>query len=113
MQTKTTKYVPLIRPTDKPAIWLNKERMEKYRPEMKKYYYDPTRYKNYLDQLGIKYPTTVKPRQVRDQGSGMDNRMRVVKWSAAARGLVVTVSLSAAPAPQPPSAAAAPRRIRS
>jgi aminobenzoyl-glutamate utilization protein B len=61
VQTKTTKYVPLIRPTDKPAIWLNKERMEKYRPEMKKYYYDPTKYKNYLDQLGIKYPTTEKP----------------------------------------------------
>jgi len=27
------------------------------RPEMKKYYYDPTRYKTYLEQLGIKYPT--------------------------------------------------------
>jgi aminobenzoyl-glutamate utilization protein B len=62
VQTKTIKYVPLIRPTDKPAIWLNKERMEKYRPEMKKYYYDPTKYKNYLDQLGIKYPTTEKPK---------------------------------------------------
>ena len=37
-----TKYKPLIRPDDKPAIWLNKEMMEKYRPEMKKYYYDPT-----------------------------------------------------------------------
>src|SRR5471032_2904827 len=61
VQTKTTKYVPLIRPTDKPAIWLNKERMEKYRPEMKKYYYDPSKYKNYLEQLGIKYPTTEKP----------------------------------------------------
>src|SRR5213596_1437238 len=61
VQTKTRKYVPLIRPEDQPAIWLNKERMEKYRPEMKKYYYDPTKYKNYLDQLGIKYPTTVKP----------------------------------------------------
>ena len=24
---------------------------------MKKYYYDPTKYKTYLDQLGIKYPT--------------------------------------------------------
>ena len=31
--------------------------MEKYRPEMKKYYYDPSKYDNYLDQLGIKYPT--------------------------------------------------------
>jgi aminobenzoyl-glutamate utilization protein B len=61
VQTKTTKYVPLIRPEDQPAIWLNKERMEKYRPEMKKYYYDPTKYKTYLEQLGITYPTTVKP----------------------------------------------------
>jgi hypothetical protein len=29
--------VPLIQPEDTPAIWLNKERMEKFRPEMKKY----------------------------------------------------------------------------
>jgi aminobenzoyl-glutamate utilization protein B len=57
VQTKTTKYVPLIRPTDKPAIWLNEAIMAKYRPEMKKMYYDPTKYKNYLEQLGIKYPT--------------------------------------------------------
>ncbi len=35
--------------------------MEKYRPEMKKYYFDPSRYKTYLDQLGIKYPTVDKP----------------------------------------------------
>jgi len=60
VQTKTTKYIPLIRPDDKPAIWLNEQIMAKYRPEMKKYYYDPTKYKNYLEQLGIKYPT-VRP----------------------------------------------------
>jgi aminobenzoyl-glutamate utilization protein B len=24
---------------------------------MKKYYFDPSKYKNYLEQLGIKYPT--------------------------------------------------------
>jgi aminobenzoyl-glutamate utilization protein B len=58
VQTKNTKYIPLIRPEDKPAIWLNEQTMAKYRPEMKKYYYDPTKYKNYLEQLGIKYPTT-------------------------------------------------------
>src|SRR5689334_3871120 len=56
VQTKTVKYTPLMRPEDKPAIWLNTETMAKYRPEMKKYYYDPTKYKSYLDQLGIKYP---------------------------------------------------------
>jgi aminobenzoyl-glutamate utilization protein B len=61
VQTKNKKYVSFLRPEDKPAIWLNKERMEKYRPEMKKYYYDPSKYKTYLDQLGIKYPTTEKP----------------------------------------------------
>jgi aminobenzoyl-glutamate utilization protein B len=57
VQTKNTKYIPLIRPEDKPAIWLNAQTMAKYRPEMKKYYYDATKYKNYLEQLGIKYPT--------------------------------------------------------
>jgi aminobenzoyl-glutamate utilization protein B len=57
VQTKTVKYTPLIRPQDKPATWLNEETMAKYRPELKKYYYDPTKYKTYLDQLGIKYPT--------------------------------------------------------
>jgi aminobenzoyl-glutamate utilization protein B len=57
VQTKNRKYTPLLRATDTPAIWLNEETMAKYRPEMKKYYYDPTRYKTYLDQLGIAYPT--------------------------------------------------------
>ncbi|HYM24120.1 MAG TPA: amidohydrolase [Vicinamibacterales bacterium] len=58
VQTKTVKYIPLMRPEDKPAIWLNTETMAKYRPEMRKYYYDPTKYKSYLEQLGIKYPVT-------------------------------------------------------
>jgi aminobenzoyl-glutamate utilization protein B len=57
VQTKEVKYTPLIRPQDTPAIWLNEATMAQYRAEMKKYYYDPTKYKTYLDQLGIKYPT--------------------------------------------------------
>jgi aminobenzoyl-glutamate utilization protein B len=57
VQTKDIKYYPLMRPEDKPPIWMNKPMMDKYRPEMRKYYYDPTKYKTYLDQLGIKYPT--------------------------------------------------------
>jgi aminobenzoyl-glutamate utilization protein B len=57
VQTKNVKYTPLIRPEDKPAIRLNEATMAKFRPEMKKYYYDPARYRTYLDQLGIKYPT--------------------------------------------------------
>src|SRR5436190_11208748 len=57
VQTKEVKYQALIRPEDTPAIDLNKATMEKYRPEMRKYYYDPARYKTYLEQLGITYPT--------------------------------------------------------
>lgn len=57
VQTKTVQYKPLIRPEDKPAIWLNEKIMAEYRPKMKPLYYDPTKYKTYLEQLGIKYPT--------------------------------------------------------
>jgi len=57
VQTKETKYKSLLRPTDEPAIWLNRKTMEEYRPKMKPLYYDPSRFDTYLDQLGIKYPT--------------------------------------------------------
>jgi aminobenzoyl-glutamate utilization protein B len=57
VQTKTIKYHPLMAPGDQPAIWLNAEKMAKYRDAMRKYYYDPTKYASYLEQLGIKYPT--------------------------------------------------------
>jgi aminobenzoyl-glutamate utilization protein B len=61
VQTKDTKYIPLITATDKPAIDLNKSIMAEYRPKMKQYYYNPEKYKSYLDQLGIKYPTVATP----------------------------------------------------
>jgi aminobenzoyl-glutamate utilization protein B len=57
VQLKQRKYTPLIRPGDQPAIWMNKDTMDRYRPEMRKFYYDQAKYKTYLDQLGIKYPT--------------------------------------------------------
>jgi len=57
VQTAERKYTPLMRASDRPAIWLNRDIMARYRPEMRKYYYDPTRYKTYLEQLGITYPT--------------------------------------------------------
>jgi aminobenzoyl-glutamate utilization protein B len=60
VQTKETKYEPLIRAEDRPAIDLNKSTMDRYRPEMRKYYYDPAKYKTYLEQLGIAYPTVKK-----------------------------------------------------
>lgn len=57
IQTKDVKYTPFISESDTPAIHLNKKIMMEYRPEMKKYYYDPNKYNTYLEQLGIKYPT--------------------------------------------------------
>ncbi|GAB3905051.1 M20 family metallopeptidase [Larkinella knui] len=56
-QTKEIKYTPLISPKEYPAVYLNREIMAKFKPELKKYYYDPTKYKTYLEQLGINYPT--------------------------------------------------------
>lgn len=57
VQTKELKYTPLISKDDRPAIKLNKEIMDTFRPEMKKFYYDPAKFPTYLEQLGIKYPT--------------------------------------------------------
>jgi aminobenzoyl-glutamate utilization protein B len=57
VQTKDIKYTPFITKTTKPPVYLNKGMMAEYRAEMKKYYYDPSKYGTYLEQLGIKYPT--------------------------------------------------------
>ncbi len=60
VQTKTIKYRPFFAATDQPPIWLNEATMAKYRPEMRKLYYDPKKYDTYLKQLGIEYPTVRK-----------------------------------------------------
>jgi len=59
-QTRTQKYEPLIRPQDQAAIEWNQDIMAKYRDKMRPYYFDPTKYKTYLEQLGIKYPVIKK-----------------------------------------------------
>lgn len=60
VQTKTVKYHPFLAATDQPPIWLNADIMAQYRPEMRKYYYDPSKFDTYLEQLGITYPTVRK-----------------------------------------------------
>jgi aminobenzoyl-glutamate utilization protein B len=60
VQTKDMQYTPLIGPDDKPAIEFNQQKMEKFLPELRKYYYDPGKYKTYLEQMGIQYPTVKK-----------------------------------------------------
>jgi len=49
-------YDPLLAPTDMPTIEMNGETMERLRPKMEPYYYDPSRYDSYLEQLGVEYP---------------------------------------------------------
>ena len=60
-QSSKQQYKPMISRDDKPAIYLNTEIMNEFRPKLEKYYYDETRYGSYLEQLGIKYPTLRKP----------------------------------------------------
>ncbi|MFO0072849.1 MAG: amidohydrolase [Gemmatimonas sp.] len=68
VQTKTVKYQPFIRPSDQPPIWLNADIMAKYKPQLQKFYYDPSKYKTYLEQLGIEYPT-VRPIEAKPKGN--------------------------------------------
>ncbi|HCR04181.1 MAG TPA: amidohydrolase [Gemmatimonadetes bacterium] len=57
VQGEEQEYIPFISDTDQPAIFLNEEIMQRYRPLMEPYYYDATRFDTYLEQLGIEYPT--------------------------------------------------------
>jgi len=61
VQTKDQKYTPLLRPTDKPPTFLNTKIMAEYRDRMKPFYFDQSRYKTYLEQLGVPYPPPAKP----------------------------------------------------
>jgi aminobenzoyl-glutamate utilization protein B len=56
-QTKNQKYIPFIAKDTPPPTYLNQDILDKYRPQMRKFYYDPSKFPTYLDQLGIKYPT--------------------------------------------------------
>lgn len=50
-------YKPMITEEDEPAIYLNTEIVEEFRPKLEPYYYDETKYDSYMEQLGIQYPT--------------------------------------------------------
>jgi aminobenzoyl-glutamate utilization protein B len=50
-------YTTFLRPQDEPAIWLNEEIMDTFKPQLEQYYFDPSKYDTYLEQLGIAYPT--------------------------------------------------------
>ena len=56
-QSKTTHWQSLLPADAKAPINLNREKMERFRPELRKLRYDPAKYKSYLEQLAIHYPT--------------------------------------------------------
>jgi aminobenzoyl-glutamate utilization protein B len=56
-QTSEIRYHPLIRPDDPPPVELNREIDQRYRPAMRRFYYDAARYPSYLQQLGVRYPS--------------------------------------------------------
>ena len=50
-QTKDIQYTPLVGEKDNPAIYLNKKIMEDFKPKLKPFYYNPAKYKTYLEQF--------------------------------------------------------------
>ena len=66
VQSKEDFYRPMISEKDPPPFYLNTEKMEKYRDQMEKFYFDETKYDTYLEQLGVDYPQINK--------SGSDNK---------------------------------------
>jgi len=57
VQTKEVRYQSFLAPEDKPMIEMNRGTMERFAPQLRKFYYDPSKYKTYLEQLGVRYPT--------------------------------------------------------
>jgi aminobenzoyl-glutamate utilization protein B len=76
VHTAELQYEPFIRPSDQPAIEMNREIMEEHREEMRPYYFDPDRYDSYLEQLGVSYPTlrqadgSCRVGSISEQGAG-------------------------------------------
>ena len=56
IQTKDVQYESFVGPDDDPAIEKNAETMALFKDQLEALYYDPARFDNYLDQLGIEYP---------------------------------------------------------
>jgi aminobenzoyl-glutamate utilization protein B len=56
VQTKDQKYVPMLKPTDRPHVEINADTMAAFRPQMRKFYYDAAKHPTYLQQLGVAWP---------------------------------------------------------
>ncbi len=59
--TKDYTWQSLIPEGTEPPIFLNADKMERFRPLLEKLVFDPTRFGTYLEQLGVRYPTLERP----------------------------------------------------
>jgi aminobenzoyl-glutamate utilization protein B len=59
--TKDYTWESLLPEGTEPPIFLNADKMERYRPLLEPLKYDPARFDTYLEQLGITYPVLEKP----------------------------------------------------
>jgi aminobenzoyl-glutamate utilization protein B len=60
-QTEEEDYIPFITADDPPATEKNTDIMARYRKELEKTHYDPSRFDTYLEQLGVEYPLLDSP----------------------------------------------------
>jgi aminobenzoyl-glutamate utilization protein B len=60
-QLKGLSYEPFVGPQDRPPIEKNAATMAEFKERLRPLYYDPARYRTYLDQLGVDYPQLEKP----------------------------------------------------
>lgn len=56
-QTRDVRWESLIPADVAPPAHFNRERMERYKPQLEKLRYDASKYSTYLEQLGVEYPT--------------------------------------------------------
>ncbi len=60
-QTADEVYTPFITEDDPPAIEKNADIMAEFKERLEEFYYDPSRYDTYLEQLGVDYPQLRAP----------------------------------------------------
>jgi aminobenzoyl-glutamate utilization protein B len=61
VQLKETTYEPFIGVEDRPPIEKNAAIMAEFKERLRPLYYDSSRHRTYLEQLGIHYPQLTKP----------------------------------------------------
>lgn len=60
-QTADVQYESFVGADDEPAIEKNAAIMAQFKDQLAAFYYDPTKYDTYLEQLGIDYPQLERP----------------------------------------------------